>query len=244
MGGKYRQSRAIVECLRPYAEDGFTYAEPFCGGMWSAARVCRDLRPGRVILSDINKSLMLLWDRVLREGTDWLPTDPQEIEDNYQHYRRERSEDDPLTAWYGIACSFGGKWFAGLCRDYRSRVRPNNRYEESRNSTARKAGALRPYRPELSYGEYRGLFIPDGAVVYCDPPYEGRTKGHRFDTFDYGEFWQWVRDLSARCTVFTSCFDAPDDFRDVYRWGDTVTRHYRGRGSDGACERLVVCDAD
>ena len=238
MGGKYRQSRAIVECLRPYAEDGFTYVEPFCGGMWSAARVCRDLRPGRVILSDINKPLMLLWDRVLREGTDWLPTDMREIEENYQHYKHS-GEDDPLIAWYGVACSFGGKWFGGVARS-------NGRtdFEPQRRSTARKADALRPYSPELYCMSYQVLEIPDGAVVYCDPPYEGRTKGHHFDTFDYGEFWQWVRDLSARCTVFTSCFDAPDDFRDVYRWGDTVVRHNHGHGADGTCERLVVYDAD
>lgn len=239
MGGKFRQSRAIVECLRPYAEEGFTYAEPFCGGMWSAARVCRDLHPGRVILNDLNEPLMLLWARVLREGADWLPTDMQEIEENYQRYKCEGGEDDPLTAWYGIACSFGGKWFAGVARS-----KGGTDFEPQRRSTARKGDALRPYRPELSRGDYRDLDVPDGAVVYCDPPYEGRTKGHHFDTFDYGEFWQWVRDLSARCTVFTSCFDAPDDFRDVYRWGDTVVRHNHRHGSDGTCERLVMYDAD
>lgn len=237
MGGKFRQSRGIVQCLRPYAEDGFTYVEPFCGGMWSAARVCQDLRPGRVILNDINKPLMLLWDRVLHEGTEWLPTDLQGIEENYQHYKHDGG-DDPLTAWYGIACSFGGKWFGGVAR---SDGRTD--FEPQRRSTARKADALRPYHPELLCGDYREVGIPDSAVVYCDPPYEGRSKAHHFNTFDYGEFWQWVRDLSARCTVFTSCFDAPDDFRDVYRWGDIVVRHHASKGSDGTCERLVMYDA-
>lgn len=239
MGGKFRQSRGIVQCLRPYTKPGFTYVEPFCGGMWSAARVCRDLRPGRVILNDINKPLMLLWDRVLHEGTEWLPTDLQEIEENYQHYKHGGGDNDPLTAWYGVACSFGGKWFGGVARS-----NGMTDFEPQSRSTARKADVLRVHAPELSCGDYREVEIPDGAVVYCDPPYEGRTKAHHFDTFDYGEFWQWVRDLSARCTVFTSCFDAPSDFRDVYRWGDTVVHHYHGHGSDGTCERLVMYDAD
>ena len=239
MGGKYRQSRGIVECIRPYAEDGFTYVEPFCGGMWSAASVCGDLRPGRVILNDVNRPLVLLWRRVLDEGVDWLPADKSEIEANYQYYKHDASDDDPLKAWYGIACSFGGKWFGGVARskgktDFKPQVR----------STARKADALRPCHPELSCGTYKELPIPDGSVVYCDPPYQGRTKAHRFDTFDYGEFWQWVRDLSSRCTVFTSCFEFPEDFREVYRWGDTVVRHNHGHGPDGTCERMVVYDAN
>ena len=239
MGGKYRQSRGIVECIRPYAESGFTYVEPFCGGMWSAARVCRDLHPGRVILNDVNRPLMLLWRRVLDEGVDWLPTDMDEIEANYQYYKHDAPDDDPMKAWYGTACSFGGKWFGGVARSH-----DETDFKPQARSTARKADALRPYHPELSCGSYKELPVPDGSVVYCDPPYEGRTKAHYFESFDYDEFWQWVRDLSTRCTVFTSCFEPPEGFREVYRWGDAVVRHNHGHGSDGTCERMVVYDAD
>lgn len=235
MGGKYRQRKAIVEALRPYAHEGFTYVEPFCGAMWSAAAVCDRLRPGRAILNDINRPLIALWRRVLDEGVDWLPTDMGEIEANYQYYKHDAPDDDPLKAWYGIACSFGGKWFGGVARckdktDFKPQVR----------STARKADVLRPYHPELSCGSYKELPVPDEAVVYCDPPYQGRVKAHYFETFDYDEFWQWVRDLSSRCTVFTSCFECPGDFVTVHSWGDTVVRHNHGKGPDGTCEKLVV----
>ena len=239
MGGKSRQSRDIVECIRPYAEDGFTYVEPFCGAMWSAARVCRDLHPGRVTLNDVNRPLMLLWRKVLDEGVGWLPFDMDEIEANYRYYKYDAPDDDPLKAWYGTACSFGGKWFGGVARS-----RGETDFSAQVRSTARKADALRPYGPELYWGSYERLSIPDGSVVYCDPPYQGRTKSHYFESFDYREFWQWVRDLSSRCRVFTSCFEFPDDFREIHRWGDTVVRHNRSRGSDGTCERMVVYDAD
>lgn len=239
MGGNCRQSRGIVECIRPYAEDGFTYVEPFCGGMWSAARVCGDLHPGRVILNDVNRPLMLLWRRVLDDGVNWLPTDMNEIEANYQYYKHDAPDDDPLKAWYGIACSFGGKWFGGVARS-----KGKTDFKPQARSTARKADALRSCHPELSCGSYKELSIPDGSVVYCDPPYQGRTKAHYFESFDYDGFWGWVRDLSTRCTVFTSCFEFPEDFREVYRWGDTVVRHNHGHGPDGTCERMVVYDAD
>jgi hypothetical protein len=117
MGGKFRQSKAIVQCLRPYFNENTMYVEPFCGGMWSACRVIDELHPKSVILNDINKPLMLLWDKCIKDGVDWLPTDSEVVEREYQNYRLVQDENDPLTAWYGIALSFGGKWFGGVARN-------------------------------------------------------------------------------------------------------------------------------
>lgn len=237
MGGKCRQSKAIVEVLRPHVDHDTVYVEPFAGGMWSAARVAKELRPGLIILNDVNRPLMLLWEKCLREGCEWLPTESTVIEREYAKYKTARDENDPLTAWYGIALSFGGKWFGGVARNSQTRI--NGGYYPQKRSTEQKVQSLRKVATKLHIGSYKDLDIPDGAVVYLDPPYEGRTKAHHFDGFDYSEFWEWVRELSARCTVFTSCYDCPSDFETVYAWGDTVVRHHAGHGSDGTCERLV-----
>lgn len=45
MGGKFRQSKVIVEVLRPYITPDTVYVEPFCGGLNSAARIAKDLKP-------------------------------------------------------------------------------------------------------------------------------------------------------------------------------------------------------
>lgn len=237
MGGKFRQSKAIVEVLRPYVTSDTVYVEPFCGGMWSAARVARELHPKEVILNDINKPLMLLWEKCLREGCEWLPTDSDTIEREYKGYKARQDENDPLTAWYGITLSFGGKWFGGVARN--SRIRENDGYESQRNSTESKVDSLSKVNTDLHIGSYKDLTVPDNAVVYLDPPYEGRTKAHHFDLFNYNEFWDYVRELSKRCTVFTSCFDCPKDFETIYEWGDTVVRHLNSKGTDGTNERLV-----
>lgn len=65
--------------------------------------------------------------------------------------------------------------------------------------------------------------IPDGALVYCDPPYEG-TAGYK-DAFDNSKFWTWVRKLSLRCTVFVSEYKAPPDFNCVWSKNRKVTLH-------------------
>lgn len=238
MGGKFRQSKAIVEVLRPFFNENTVYVEPFCGGMWSATRVIKELRPKESILNDVNKPLMLLWDKCIKDGTDWLPVDQQIVEDEYQKYRKTQDDGDPLTAWYGIALSFGGKWFGGVARN--SKDDHTYGYIPERKSMYKKVEVLQKSRVSLHTGGYFNLCIPDGAVVYCDPPYEGRTKAHHFGEFDYEAFWQWVRELSKRCVVFTSCFDCPSDFETVHSWGDTVVRHHASKGSDGTCEKLVV----
>ena len=237
MGGKCRQSKAICQVLKPYINKDTVYVEPFCGGMWSAARVARELHPKEMILNDINKPLMLLWEKCLEDGYDWLPVDAELVEREYQHYRTTQDEDDPLTAWYGVALSFGGKWFGGVARY--SKGKQETSYEAERKSIHKKIDSLRMVETELHMGSYKDLEIPSGSVVYLDPPYEGRTKAHHFDKFDYTEFWEWVRKLSKRCTVFTSCFDCPEDFETVYQWGDTVIRHLNSKGTDGTNERLV-----
>lgn len=237
MGGKFRQSKAIVECLRLYVNENTVYVEPFCGGMWSATQVIKELNPKECILNDINKPLMLLWAKCIKDGVDWLPVDQTTVENEYQKYRKAQDDNNPLTAWYGIALSFGGKWFGGVARN--SRINNDKGYESQRRSTNKKVEILKNSRVKFMAGSYDNMEIPDGAVVYCDPPYEGRTKAHHFEKFDYDKFWQWVRDLSKRCVVFTSCFDCPSDFETVYAWGDTVVRHHASKGSDGTCEKLV-----
>lgn len=240
MGGKFRQSKAICQVLKPYVCSNTVYVEPFCGGMWSAARVAKELHPGKMVLNDINKPLMLLWEKCLKNGCDWLPIDPTIVEENYPKYKATQNENDPLTAWYGVALSFGGKWFGGVARDkYPYAVN----YGYCRVSTQKKVDSLRMVETEMRTGSYKGLEIPNDAVVYCDPPYEGRIKAHHFDDFNYDEFWGWVRELSKRCTVFTSCFDCPADFETVYEWGDTVVRHLNSKGSDNTNERLVKYNA-
>lgn len=243
MGGKFRQSKQIAEYVNSVKPSGdWVYVEPFCGGMWSACRVVQECGPSRVIFNDVNKPLMLLWEKCLKEGVDWLPVDAEEVEANYPMRRRVQDDNDPLTAWYGIALSFGGKWFGGVARHHKGAVEES--YEPERKSMCRKIDVLSSCDVTIEHGDYTNVGIPDGAVVYCDPPYEGRTKAHYFDGFDYAVFWQWVRDLSKRCIVVTSCFDCPGDFVAVHEWGDTVVRHLNSKGSDGTNEKLVVHNAN
>lgn len=59
--------------------------------------------------------------------------------------------------------------------------------------------------------DYRDVQLPDGCVVYCDPPYAGTNAyGLHKSAFDHDAFWDWAR----RCEVplFVSEYTAPKDF--------------------------------
>lgn len=67
--------------------------------------------------------------------------------------------------------------------------------------------------------DYRQVKIPDGAVVYADPPYRGC---HSYGVnFNYGEFDEWVRTRPFR--VYVSEYDMPSDFRCVMSIWKPVT---------------------
>ena len=48
--------------------------------------------------------------------------------------------------------------------------------------------------------DYRSVPIPDGAVVYCDPPYRGTNCGC-YDGFDFDAFDAWLASCGHMCVV-------------------------------------------
>lgn len=65
----------------------------------------------------------------------------------------------------------------------------------------------------ISRRDYRDVYIPDNAVVYCDPPYAG-TRGYGRG-FDHGPFYAWCRAIGRRTPLYVSEYWMPSDFRCV-----------------------------
>lgn len=65
----------------------------------------------------------------------------------------------------------------------------------------------------VSRRDYRDLYIPDGAVVYCDPPYAS-TTGYG-SGFNHPAFYAWCRAVGKRHPLFVSEYWMPSDFRCV-----------------------------
>tara|TARA_R110000782_G_scaffold253743_1_gene341925 strand:+ start:8447 stop:9157 length:711 start_codon:yes stop_codon:yes gene_type:complete len=199
LGGKSRLAKSFAWLLQAEIDAGRpTFVEPFVGAC-NVLPVLKVPSGCRVILNDAHEGLVGMW-RALRDG-EWSP--PHVDEATYDTLRRVGDMMDPDTVFAAFGASFAGKCWGGFARGRKT----NRDYAaESSRATLRK----RPYLKgaSLHAGDYRETPIPDGAVVYCDPPYAG-TTGYTHTTCAR-EFWAWCEGLVARgCAVFVSEFDCP-----------------------------------
>lgn len=67
-------------------------------------------------------------------------------------------------------------------------------------------------RLEFYSKDYKEVFIPDGVIVYCDPPYQD-TAEYKVNDFNHKEFWDWVRKKSKKYKIYISEYSAPMDFK-------------------------------
>lgn len=206
---KYIGSKArLVKEIKPIITANLgnrPYVEPFAGGF---NMICEIDAPGGRYANDANEYLIAMFNALLR---GWKPK---------KHYTREeyvefRSGNGELheIGYVGFNCSYSGKWFGGYAgitetkggvRDYQA--------EAYRNVTKQvvKLGGVYTRK-----GSYLDMPIPDNSVIYCDPPY-ANTTGYVTGEFDHLEFWEWVRLVSQKHTIYVSEYQAPHDFRCVY----------------------------
>lgn len=195
LGGKSRIANKIGTYLESVRE-GREYLEPFVGAAW----VLQEMS-GKRTASDSNSALITMW-KALQEG--WVP--PENITENmYASYKEAQNPTDPLTAFIGIGCSFGGKWFGGYARSAE-----RNYCTNARNSLLRQLPKIKDVL--FKDRDYRN-WIPYNCLVYCDPPYQG-TTGYK-DKFDHEVFWSTMREWSKNNTVIISEYKAPEDFECV-----------------------------
>ena len=211
-GGKARICKEVAKVVNDLADDmGFdTIYEPFCGGLC----VTQWLK-GKVLASDVSQPLITLYKAV--QG-GWTPPDVV-TEEMYRDYAKRRPVDDPMTAFIGHGCSFGGKWFGGYARD----AKKGNYALKAKDSIIKKFSNMG--QVSFSCGGYLEI-DPHNAIIYCDPPYDKTTQPY-VGEFNTDEFWQmadvWTR---AGNLVLVSEYQAPADA--LCLWERKTTTAIRG----------------
>lgn len=200
MGSKNRIAKYILPIILDGRKRGQWYVEPFVGGANIIDKVC-----GKRIGADSNEHVISLFQGI---QNGFIPPDIVS-EKQYNRVRRERSVD-PLTAFIGLGCSYGGKWWGGYARSNANNGNPRNHCSESKRNILKQSPSLQGVK--FVHSKYRDLILPPNSIIYCDPPYAGATK-YVCDDFDHDEFWQWCRDMQGEGhQVFVSEYAAPDDF--------------------------------
>lgn len=233
LGGKTRIAKHLAAYLERVRAERY-FVEPFCG----ALNITRHIRGAR-LAADASPYLFSLY-KSWREG--WRPPDVVTRE-MYERQRVELDPSDPLTAFIGYGCSFGGKFFGGYADG------PASHSKGARATwdgvSAYPAAARRGLEKKMeecaeasfSLCSYDRLSIGSGILVYCDPPYEGTEGYEAVGSFDSSAFWQRCREWSKDgAIVLVSEYRAPPDFEVVWSMPSKTDMH--GKGREGTTENL------
>jgi DNA adenine methylase len=195
MGSKNRIAKYILPIMLKDRKEGQYFVEPFCGGCNSLDKVANPR-----IGNDSNRYLIAL----LKEMQTQAPFSPPHIgEIEYKAIQQNKDNyPDWLVGYVGFNLSFAAKFFGGYGRD-KAGIR-NYENEAQQNLLAQQKPLV---GIEFSCLDYRSLCIPNGSIVYCDPPYKGTTQYK--DKFDHTTFYNWLLNVSKFNTVFVSEYTMP-----------------------------------
>jgi len=203
VGSKNRISKHILPLMLKARKPKQWWVEPFVGG----ANIIDKITGNRKIGNDINKYIIALLKSV---KSGYVP--PINVSKDFYYAIKKEPDNypDELVGFVAIGCSFGGKWFGGYANNKSGR----NYAKEASNSLVKQAPNLRGVN--FTCGSYKEMTIPRNSLIYCDPPYDTKTKAY-INSFDnYTEFWQWCREKSSDGhMVYVSSYDAPSDFEIV-----------------------------
>lgn len=207
VSGRKVKNRSCISTNYEYV-GGDSFVSLFCG---SCAVESKVKGYSRIILNDKHYYLTALLKGV-QNGYNL----PEYVsEEQYKNVRNNKDNDPILAGFVGFGCSFGGKWFGGYARNKTG----TNYALQSKKSLLRDMATLMD--AEIICSDYRHVAIPENAVIYADPPYNGTTGyGEKFNS---NEFWDYMRLLAeSGHTVFISELEAPQDF--VCVWQKQFTR--------------------
>ena len=200
MGGKSRISKQIAEILNVATQDR-VFVSLFCGSCAIESKVQAAVK----ILNDKHPYLIAMW-QALQNG--WMPPDVVTKEEYYR-VKANMDENPALTGFVGFGCSFGGKWWGGYAKDKRG----DDYCGQAKRGLLKDLVGIQS--ATFTCLDYHDVEIPNGAVVYCDPPYVN-TTGYTVGQFNTNEFWDYMRQLSKRCNVYISEESSPDDFECIW----------------------------
>ena len=213
-GGKSRIAKPISKVIMSAVaqererERERVFVSLFCGSCTVESKINGF---DKMILNDKHKYLIALLQGV-QAGYEL----PEYIsEEQYRYIKFHKDEDRVLSGFVGFGCSFGGRWFEGYARNKTG----TNYAAQSKRSLLKDMVSLKD--AVFICSDYREVKLPDGCVIYADPPYNG-TKRYSNEKFDSASFWEYARGTSKTHLMFISEQHAPDDFIPV--WQKQITR--------------------
>ena len=207
LGGKAKLAKIIVKELEPLLEGVKHFYEPFVGGFNIVPELIKFRPDMEFHCSDLAVVVSLY--KAIKEGT-FIP--PESVSEYEYEQAKKLDDENPLKAFIGFGCSFGGKYFGGYAKNNRN----ENYTKFASNSLFRKTPAIK--RCNFIKLDYTKIQVMPKSLIYCDPPYKN-TTGYKYGVaFNHDAFWDWCRQKADEGhTVVVSEKSAPKDIEVIRR---------------------------
>lgn len=215
-GGKQRIGAYIADAIKQVSEHYKSkysisfkgYLEPFCGMLGVYQHIPPVLSVNKYIAGDINKSVILMWNKAIK---GWKP--PVHTTQDEFYRLKESNRSSALKGFIGHACSHRGIYFSPFCSKT-DLLYSSNRVSQIANDLK---------NVQFQHCSYSNFIQLKNYIIYCDPPY---FKSSRYYDekgvplkFNHVEFYKWAKHMSQNNLVFVSeNSDLP--YTLIGEWGD------------------------
>ena len=228
MGSKARFANEFLPLILKDRKPGQWFVEPFCGG----CNVTDKVENPR-LANDINHYIIATWDALVYRG--WIPKIyTKEEYDDIKAYK-DMMYEDHVVGWAGINCSFKGIFFSGFAGEITTKTGVKRDYRgEALRLTMKQVPKLVGVKfTSVPFNKLNLTVIPN-SIIYCDPPYQGKSGYKR--EFDFDLYWNWIREMGNQGhTIFCSEYQAPEDFECI--WEKSANSRISGKNTE-SIERL------
>ena len=232
LGSKRRIVDEILPIMSQSLQPGMSFVDCFCGGCSVVQHVPQVYRR---IANDNNRYLVAMWERLTT--TNWQPPThiPKSLYDDVRKtwHIEDGRYDDATVGWVGFMASRNGRFYDGGYSGHSCKGR--DYIAENIRNISKQTGELKGV--EWQCGSYDKMFIPTASLIYLDPPYKGTSTYSTARYFDYGQFYDWTRQMKRNGhTVFVSEYQMPGDFKPI--WQKTITNRVNVSKTYKATETL------
>ena len=242
-GSKNRLAKYIIPILNKLIKENNCeiFIDACCGGANIIANTKYPIICNKKYGFDNNKYLIALFDKIKFDNLEYIHIDENEYKKVKQDFLLgNNTYEDWYYGYVGFLFSYGTVFMDSYARGNDNKGNPRNMGKERYTNLFNQKEALKD-----TIFTVQNIFdinldkLNKNMLIYIDPPYKD-TKQYNRQKFDTEKFWNLVREMSKRCIVVVSEYEAPNDFITI--WKKDLLQNINRKALDRqlATEKLFV----
>ena len=241
-GSKNRLAKYIIPILNKLIKENNCeiFIDACCGGANIIANTKYPIICNKKYGFDNNKYLIALFDKIKFDNLEYIHIDENEYKKVKQDFLLgNNTYEDWYYGYVGFLFSYGGLFWGVYARGTDAKGNPRNMGRERYNNLINQKEALKD-----TIFTIQNIFdinldkLNKNMLIYIDPPYKD-TKQYNKQKFDTEKFWNLVREMSKRCIIVVSEYEAPNDFITI--WEKEIVQNINKRlDTNTQLEKLFV----